>query len=80
MLRVLPSTFKPVLQQIKVSISCASTDFWLDKIRRESRHTQELLHLLQNKFASGQSNAQHVLVLLQKVEPDLLQDRFQSRQ
>ena len=28
-----------------------STDFWLDKITRESRPTSELRHLQQNKFA-----------------------------
>ena len=51
MLRVLPPTFKPFSQQIKVAASCANTDFWLDKITRESQHTQELSQLLQNKFA-----------------------------
>ena len=33
--------FRPVREQ-----SCLNTDFWLDKIRRESRHTPELRHLL----------------------------------
>ena len=51
MLHVLPPTFKPFSQQIKVAASCANTDFWLDKITRESQHTQELSQLLQNKFA-----------------------------
>ena len=35
MLRVLPPTFKPLLQHIKVAASCVNTDFWLDKITRE---------------------------------------------
>ena len=35
MLRVLPPTFKPVLQHIKVAASCVNTDFWLDKITPE---------------------------------------------
>ena len=35
MLHVLPPTFKPVLQHIKVAASCVNTDFWLDKITRE---------------------------------------------
>ena len=35
MMRVLPPTFKPVLQQIKVAASCLNTDVWLDKITRE---------------------------------------------
>ena len=49
----LPSTFKPVLKQIKVAASWVNTDFWLDTIMRESRHRKELRYLLQNKFASG---------------------------
>ena len=54
MLRVLPPTFKPVLEKkINVVVSCVYTDFWLDEITRESRHTRELRHLLQNKFALG---------------------------
>ena len=51
MLRALPPTFKSFSQQIKVAASCLNTDFWLDKITRESHHTQELRQLLQNKFA-----------------------------
>ena len=30
-----------------------NTDFWLDKIMRESRHAKVLRYLLQNKFALG---------------------------
>ena len=30
-----------------------NTDFWLDTIRRDSRRTRGLRHLLQNKFALG---------------------------
>ena len=41
---------------------CVDTDFWLDNIRRESRRTRELRHLLQNKFALGWKNAQHVQI------------------
>ena len=37
----------------QVVASCVNTDFWLDKIARESRHTRDLRHLLQNKFAVG---------------------------
>ena len=48
MLRVLPPTFKPALQQNQFVASCVTTDLWLDKITRESRHTQELRHFLQN--------------------------------
>ena len=52
MLLVLPPNFLPVLQQTKLAAICVNTDFWLDKITRESRHIQ-LRHLLQNKFALG---------------------------
>ena len=35
----------------QVAASCVNTDFWLDKITRESGHIwQELYHLLQKKF------------------------------
>ena len=39
----------------QVVASCVNTGLWLDKITRESRHTRELRHLLQNttKFALG---------------------------
>ena len=53
MLLVLSPNFLPVLQQTKLAAICVNTDFWLDKITRESRHIQELRHLLQNKFALG---------------------------
>ena len=39
----------------QVVASCVNTFFLLDKITRESRHGRYLRHLLQNKFASGQS-------------------------
>ena len=68
MLRVLPPTFKLVLQQVKVGASCVNTDFWLDKFTRKSRHTQDLRHLLQNKFALGRQNIQHVKILFQTAE------------
>ena len=32
----------------QVVVSCVNTDFWLDKITRESRHTRKLRHLLQS--------------------------------
>ena len=54
MLRVLkPPTFKPVSQQMKIAARWGNTDFWLDKITREPRHTREICHQLQNKFALG---------------------------
>ena len=53
MLRILAPTFKPVLKKIKVAVGWVNTDFWLDKIMRESRHTKALRYLLQNKFALG---------------------------
>ena len=43
MLRVLPSTLKPVLQQITEPVaSHVNPKFWFDKITRKSRHTREL--------------------------------------
>ena len=45
--------FNIYLATNQVVASCVNTDFWLDKITRESRHTRELRHLLQNKFALG---------------------------
>ena len=43
MLRVLPSTLKPVLQQITEPVaSYVNPKFWLDKITRKSRHTRNL--------------------------------------
>ena len=52
-----------------VVASCVTTNFWLDKITRESRRTRVLRHLLQNKFALGLIEfVQHVQILLQKVE------------
>ena len=51
MLHFLTPPFKPVLKQVKVAACCANTDFLLDKITLESRHTRELRNLLQNKFA-----------------------------
>ena len=51
LLRIFPASFKPVLQQIWFDASYMNTNFWLDNITRESRHTRELRHFLQNKFA-----------------------------
>ena len=51
MLHFLTPPFKPVLKQVNVAACCANTDFLLDKITLESRHTRELRNLLQNKFA-----------------------------
>ena len=51
--------------------SCVNTDFWLDEITRESRHTRELRHLLQNKFVLGRWNTQHVQIFLQKEKTTL---------
>ena len=54
MLRVLPPMFKPVFQKNKTWCKLSEyTDFWLDKITRQLRHTQELRNLFQNKFALG---------------------------
>ena len=59
MLRVLPPMFKPVLQKNKTCCKLSVyTDFWLDKIKRQLRHTRELRHLFQNKFALGRWDAQ----------------------
>ena len=53
MLRVLPPRSQTHLATYQVVVSCVTTDFWLDKITRDSRHTGELRHLLQNRFASA---------------------------
>ena len=45
--------FNICLATNQVVASFVNTDFWLDKITRESRHTRDLPHLLQNKFAVG---------------------------
>lgn len=42
-----------VLQNYQVAAICVNTDFSMEKITRESLHTREERHLLQNKFASG---------------------------
>ena len=39
------------LATIQFVASCENTDFWLVKITRESRYTQNLRHLLQSTFA-----------------------------
>ena len=44
----------------------------LDTSTRQSRHTREFRHLLQNKFALGRENAQHVQILLQNYRVELL--------
>ena len=54
MLCVLPGTFKLASHATnQVAASCANTDFRLEKITWESRHTTESRHLPQNKFALG---------------------------
>ena len=54
MLRVLRPMFKPVLQKNKTCCKMSVyTDFWLDNITRQFRHTRELRHLFQNNFALG---------------------------
>ena len=45
--------FNICLATNQVVANCVNTDFWLDKITEESRHTQNLRRLLQNKFALG---------------------------
>ena len=52
----------------QVVASCVNTDFWLDKITRDSHYTRELRHFLQIKFALRRQNVQHVQSLLEKVE------------
>ena len=60
MLRVLPSTLNPVLQQITEPVaSYVNPKFWSEKITRKSRHTQEL-HLGTVKC--------EIQILLQKVK------------
>ena len=51
MLRILPPMNQTCIATNQIVVSCVITDFCLDKITRESRHTQELRHSLQNKFA-----------------------------
>ena len=62
MLRFLLPTSQTCLAPNQVVAHCVGTNFWLDNIRRESRCTRELRHLLQNKFALGWKNAQHVQI------------------
>ena len=53
--RVLPLTLVQLcLATSEIVASCVNTDFWLNNITRKSIHTQDLRHLLQNKFALGQ--------------------------
>ena len=87
MLRFLLPTYQTCLAPNQVVAHCVGTDFWLDNIRRESRRTRELRHLLQNKFALGWKNAQHVQISQSLLsitnfrdlqQPDLLPDRFES--
>ena len=54
MLCVLTATFNLASHATnQVAASCANTDFRLDKITWESRHTRESRYLPQNKFALG---------------------------
>ena len=54
MLCVLTATFNLASHAAnQVAASCANTDFRLDKITWESRHTTESRYLPQNKFAVG---------------------------
>lgn len=76
----------------RVVASCVNTEFWLDKITRESDHTRELRRqLLQNKFALGWLNANMCKVCCKKDwaalcflkelfairKRDFLEDRFE---
>ena len=47
MFLVLPPTNQTWHATNTVVASCVNTDFWLDNIKRESRNTRELRHLLQ---------------------------------
>ena len=44
MLRAFPPKFKAFLQKKLFDASCVNTDFLLDKIARDSRHTRALSH------------------------------------
>ena len=51
MLRI--TRFQTCLATNQVAAVFVNADFWLDKIAREFRLTQQLHHLLKNKFAKG---------------------------
>ena len=54
MLRVLPTPFKPVLQQIRFpAAGRVNADFGLDKITRESRHTWGLRNYAAKQVCLG---------------------------
>ena len=64
--------------------SCVNTDFWLDKITPESRHTRELRYLLQKSvpwagktrnMSDFVAKSKTILYFLQQL--DLLQDRLE---
>ena len=60
---VLPLRNQPCLTANVVVASCVNTDFWLDKITRESCHTRELRA---KQVSLEPVNAQHEQILLLK--------------
>ena len=65
MLRV----YHPISNQTatnQIVASYVNTDFWLDKITREARHTTELNHLPKTSLPWAAKTRQHVLNLLPK--------------
>ena len=92
MLHVLPPKNQTCLATNLVPASCVNTGFLLDKITRESHHTREFCHLLQNKFTLNEPVkratctdfvAKSRTTLLSATnfrnlqQPDLWQDRFE---
>ena len=84
---VLPPTLKTFLATNKIVASCVNTDIWLGKITRGSRHTQDLRHLLQNRFACAtctdfvaRKNRTTLATTFRKLpQPGLLRGRFDSQ-
>ena len=92
MLHVLPPKNQTCSATNLVAASCVNTGFLLDKIMRESHHTREFCHLLQNKFTLNEPVkratctdfvAKSRTTLLSATnfrnlqQPDLWQDRFE---
>ena len=78
MLRILPPTNQTCLATNQVVASCVNTDFWLDKITRESL-ARELRHYLQSNGKTDNIYRFYLesLYFVPKVsQPNLLQDRL----
>ena len=68
MLRVLPTTFKPVLQQISLSqVAKTLTYDWI-QLRRSRAIDVSYVTCFKTKIALGRLNAQNVQILMQNVE------------